>query len=62
MGDSGLSRRHGEIGLLKFTEPQTISVQRWIPAFAPIPGMSYDRYERLMQPLLRLLKRLPFYK
>lgn len=59
---SGLSRRHGEVGLLKFTEPQTVSVQRGIDAFAPFPGMSYDRYHRLLGPMMRVLKRLPFYK
>ncbi|MFX0578896.1 succinic semialdehyde dehydrogenase [Nocardia nepalensis] len=28
MGESGLGRRHGSEGLLKYTEPQTIAVQR----------------------------------
>ncbi|MDX1467968.1 MAG: succinic semialdehyde dehydrogenase [Acidimicrobiia bacterium] len=59
---SGLSRRHGEVGLLKFTEPQTISLQRGIDAFAPFPGMDYDRYHRVLGPMMKLLKRLPFYK
>jgi succinate-semialdehyde dehydrogenase/glutarate-semialdehyde dehydrogenase len=62
MKDSGLSRRHGEVGILKFTEAQTISVQRLVPAFAPFPGMSYQRYQRLLGPMLKVLKRLPFYK
>ncbi len=60
--DSGLSRRHGAIGLLKFTESQTIAVQRLIPAFAPPPGMDYEKYQKLLGPLLKLLKRVPFYK
>lgn len=59
---SGLSRRHGEVGLLKFTEPQTVSVQRGIDAFAPPPGMGYDRYHRVLGPTMKVLKRLPFYK
>lgn len=59
---SGLSRRHGEVGLLKFTEPQTVAVQRGIEAFAPFPGMDYNRYQKVLGPILKLLKRLPFYK
>ncbi len=59
---SGLSRRHGAVGLLKFTETQTVAVQRGIEAFAPFPGMDYERYQRLLGPILKLLKRLPFYK
>lgn len=60
--DSGLSRRHGPTGLLKYTEQQTVSVQRLIPAFAPPRGMGYERYVALLKPVLKLLRRLPFYK
>ncbi len=62
MKASGTSRRHGSAGLLKFTETQTVAVQRWVPAFAPFPGMSYEQYQKLLGPLLKLLKRLPLYK
>lgn len=62
MKASGVSRRHGSTGLLKFTEAQTVAVQRWLPAFAPPFGISYERYEKLLGPLLRILKRIPFYK
>ena len=62
MKASGVSRRHGRVGMLKFTETQTVAVQRWVPAFAPLPGMSYERYQQLLGPLLKLLKHLPFYK
>src|SRR6202012_5273790 len=31
MKDSGLGRRHGAAGILKYTESQTISVQRVMP-------------------------------
>ena len=34
MKDSGLGRRHGAGGLLKYTESQTISVQRLMPLAA----------------------------
>lgn len=60
---SGLSRRHGEIGILKYTEPQTVAVQRWVPAFAPpAAGVSYYTYRKILGPALKLLRRLPFYK
>ncbi len=62
MKASGISRRHGAIGLLKYTESQTVSVQRLVPAFAPPPGMSYDRYSPILRRLLKILKRVPFYK
>jgi succinate-semialdehyde dehydrogenase/glutarate-semialdehyde dehydrogenase len=62
MKASGMSRRHGAVGLLKFTEPQTIAAQRLIPAFAPPPGMDYERYQKVLGPLLKLLKWAPFYK
>ena len=59
---SGVSRRHGEGGLLKYTEAQTVVVQRGIDAFAPFPGMGYQRYQKVLGPLLKILRRLPFYK
>lgn len=62
MKASGISRRHGEVGLLKFTESQTVAVQRVIPAFAPPFAMGYDLYQRLLGPLLKVLRRLPLYK
>ncbi len=62
MKASGISRRHGELGLLKFTESQTIAVQRGIPAFAPPLGMSYERYQALLSKALKVLRHLPFYK
>jgi succinate-semialdehyde dehydrogenase/glutarate-semialdehyde dehydrogenase len=62
MGSSGLGRRHGTEGLLKYTEAQTVAVQRIGAAFAPLGGMSYERYQRLLNGVLKLAKRLPFYK
>ena len=59
---SGLGRRHGAVGLLKFTESQTIAVQKIGPAFAPIGSMSYATYQRILGPMLKLLRRLPLYK
>lgn len=59
---SGFGRRHGREGLLKFTEPQTVAVQRLIPAYAPALGLSYETYRRLIERLVAVFRRLPFYK
>lgn len=59
---SGQGRRHGAAGLLKYTESQTVAIQRIGPAFAPMGSMSYETYQKVLGPLLRGLKRLPFYK
>lgn len=59
---SGQGRRHGREGLLKYTEAQTVAVQRYGSAFAPVGSMSYETYRRVLGPALRLLRRLPFYK
>jgi acyl-CoA reductase-like NAD-dependent aldehyde dehydrogenase len=62
MKASGLGRRHGAAGLLKFTESQTVSVQKIGPAFAPLGGLDYPTYLNLLGRVLKLLKRIPFYK
>jgi succinate-semialdehyde dehydrogenase / glutarate-semialdehyde dehydrogenase len=62
MKSSGLSRRHGAVGLMKYTEAQTVAVQRLLPAFAPPPGLGYERYEKLLGALLKVMRRLPFYR
>ena len=45
MKDSGLGRRHGREGILKYTEPQTVAVQRLL-GFAPPPSVSWDAWAR----------------
>jgi succinate-semialdehyde dehydrogenase/glutarate-semialdehyde dehydrogenase len=57
MGDSGLSRRHGAEGLLKYTEAQTVAAQR-VLALAPPFGTSDEQFARLMTGGLRLMKTL----
>ena len=59
---SGQGRRHGAEGLLKYTEPQTVAVQKIGPAFAPFAGIDYPTYQKLLGRVLKLLKRVPFYK
>jgi acyl-CoA reductase-like NAD-dependent aldehyde dehydrogenase len=58
MKDSGLGRRHGAEGILKYTEPQTIAVQRLLPVAAPA-GAGKERYARWMSRALALLRRTP---
>jgi succinate-semialdehyde dehydrogenase/glutarate-semialdehyde dehydrogenase len=56
--ESGIGRRHGDEGILKFTEAQTVSRQRWLPLSAP-GTMSYRRWAGIMSRLLRLQRHIP---
>jgi succinate-semialdehyde dehydrogenase/glutarate-semialdehyde dehydrogenase len=58
MKDSGMGRRHGEHGILKYTESQTIATERLLPVGAP-NGVRGDIYARVMTTGLRMLRRLP---
>ena len=58
MKDSGLGRRHGEHGILKYTESQTIAIEKLVPV-GPPPWLRADRYARVMTAGLRGLRRLP---
>jgi succinate-semialdehyde dehydrogenase/glutarate-semialdehyde dehydrogenase len=58
MKASGLGRRHGAGGILKYTEPQTISVQRGLP-IAPPPMVPQKLWTRGITAGLRMLRRLP---
>ncbi len=57
MKASGVGRRHGEEGLLKYTESQTIAVQRLVPLGAP-DGVSGQTMATGATVLLRVLKAL----
>ncbi|WP_129841889.1 succinic semialdehyde dehydrogenase [Streptomyces sp. RFCAC02] len=59
MGDSGLGRRHGAEGLLKYTESQTVAQQRLVP-LAPAFGLDDRRYAALLTRSLKALKTLRF--
>ncbi len=54
MGESGVGRRHGDHGLLKYTEPQTVSVQR-LHRIAPPPKLGNEGYATVMTAAIRLL-------
>ena len=55
MKDSGMGRRHGAEGILKYTEAQTISSQHVMP-IAPAFGMSQQTYSRVLTLGLRAMK------
>ena len=56
-GDSGLGRRHGAEGILKYTDVQTIAVQRFLPIAAP-PGMSDEVWSKTLTAALWTMRRL----
>ncbi|MEV0603489.1 succinic semialdehyde dehydrogenase [Streptomyces sp. NPDC050315] len=55
MGDSGLGRRHGSEGILKYTEAQTVAHQRVMP-LAPSFGMDDEKYAAFMTLSLKAMK------
>jgi succinate-semialdehyde dehydrogenase/glutarate-semialdehyde dehydrogenase len=57
MGESGLGRRHGVEGLLKYTEAQTIARQR-VHNLAPLPGMGDAGFARTLTVGLSALKKI----
>ncbi|MFD9097056.1 succinic semialdehyde dehydrogenase [Streptomyces collinus] len=59
MKDSGLGRRHGSEGILKYTEAQTVARQRLLP-MAPSLGMDDEKYAQFMSRSLRLMKAFRF--
>lgn len=58
MKASGLGRRHGEAGIRKYTDQQTVAIQRLLP-IAPPRGVSQRLWGRAMTISLRVLSRLP---
>jgi succinate-semialdehyde dehydrogenase / glutarate-semialdehyde dehydrogenase len=58
MKDSGVGRRHGAEGIRKYTEPQTVSVQRLMP-IAPPRHVPPKLWADAMTLGLRLLRRIP---
>src|SRR4051812_12092229 len=57
VGDSGLGRRHGADGIRKYTDVQTIAVQRLVP-IAPLVGMSEETWARTLSVALWTMRRL----
>jgi succinate-semialdehyde dehydrogenase / glutarate-semialdehyde dehydrogenase len=57
MGDSGLGRRHGDEGLLKYTESQTVATQRVLGFGAPF-GWSDERWMNTIGTTFKAFKAL----
>ena len=57
MRESGMGRRQGSEGILRYTETQSVGTQRLI-RFAPQFGMSDEAYAKVMTANLRLMKKL----
>ncbi|MFF1398471.1 succinic semialdehyde dehydrogenase [Streptomyces sp. NPDC058287] len=55
MGDSGLGRRHGVDGILKYTEAQTVAHQR-IQGFYPPARVSPETWATLLTGALKVMK------
>ena len=56
--DSGLGRRHGIEGMLKYTESQNVTLSRMSPLF-PIPGLSVEASAAAFVAMLRVVKNIP---
>jgi succinate-semialdehyde dehydrogenase / glutarate-semialdehyde dehydrogenase len=57
MRESGMGRRQGAEGILRFTETQSVGTQRVMP-IAPVLGMSEERFAKTITVALRTLKKL----
>lgn len=58
MKASGLGRRHGTEGLLKYTEVQTVAAQATWMGFEPMFGMPYEKYADTLATLLKTMRKL----
>ncbi len=56
--DSGLGRRHGAEGIMKYTEAQNVTVQRGLP-IAPPKGVPAEAFARWFTGALKAVKRVP---
>lgn len=57
MKSSGLSRRHGREGILKYTDAQTVATQRGI-GIAPVGRQSNEAFAKMMSRLLGVWNRI----
>jgi succinate-semialdehyde dehydrogenase/glutarate-semialdehyde dehydrogenase len=58
---SGVGRRHGRQGIVKYTEPQTVVRQRVSPVYA-LPFLSHKQHAQVMATAVRMLKYVPWIK
>ena len=57
MRQSGMGRRQGSEGLLRYTESQSVATQR-VLRFSPMLGLSEESYAKVMTASLRVLNKL----
>jgi succinate-semialdehyde dehydrogenase/glutarate-semialdehyde dehydrogenase len=57
MGESGMGRRHGDEGLLKYTERQTVATQRFLGFGAPL-GLRDDQWGDALTLLVKTMTRM----
>ena len=57
MRQSGMGRRQGAEGILRYTEPQAVGTQRLL-RFAPMLGMSDEHYAKFMSKSIALMTKL----
>lgn len=57
MKESGIGRRHGDEGLLKYTEAQTVAIQR-VMGFGPPPGWSDRKWGDSLTLAIKTMKNL----
>ena len=58
MRQSGLGRRQGAEGILRYTAPQSVASQRLMPVSGPA-NLSAEKYSKIMTLALRFLRRTP---
>jgi aldehyde dehydrogenase (NAD+)/succinate-semialdehyde dehydrogenase/glutarate-semialdehyde dehydrogenase len=58
MKASGLGRRHGAEGLLRYTEVKTVAAQASWLGFEPLPGLSYEKWASVLAGTLKTMRRL----
>lgn len=57
MRESGVGRRQGAEGILRYTETQSVAVQRLL-RFSPVLGLGDEGYAKVMTANLRLMRKL----
>ncbi|MDO5672454.1 MAG: succinic semialdehyde dehydrogenase [Actinomycetaceae bacterium] len=62
MGISGVGRRHGIEGLLKYTEAQTIATQSSLVPLSTPPGMGAQQWAQFMADFFTVARHIPFMK
>ena len=58
MKQSGIGRRHGLVGIQKYTEPQTIAVQHLLPVSGPT-WLSHETWAKALTVGAKVLRHLP---